>query len=131
MLYRIICVLKLVIIRVNISNFACPLLEVFNSLIFILGNHPSPTSMVRHLGQSFDEGITLTVWITTFLFSTSLSVRESLLQTIGVILLWFIGFHIIAQPPFSLPFLITLSSIERLGSTPYPPPKWIKYHSQS
>ncbi len=34
-------------------------LEVFNSLTFILGN--APTSMVRHLGRRFDEGITLTV----------------------------------------------------------------------
>ncbi len=41
-------------------------LEVFNSLTFILGNPPPPTSMVCHLGWTFDEGITLTVWITTF-----------------------------------------------------------------
>ncbi len=34
------------------------------------------TSMVCHLGQRFDEGITLTVWITTFVFTTSLEVRE-------------------------------------------------------
>ncbi len=40
--------------------------EVFNSLTFILGN--PPTSMVCHLGWRFDEGITLTVWITTFFF---------------------------------------------------------------
>ncbi len=30
------------------------------------GESPPPTSMVRHLGWRFDEGITLTVWITTF-----------------------------------------------------------------
>ncbi len=42
-------------------------LEVFNSLTFILGN-PLPTSMVCYLGWRFDEGITLTVWFTTFFF---------------------------------------------------------------
>ncbi len=46
-------------------------LEVFNSLTFILGN--PPTSMFSHLGRRFDEGITLTVWFTTFfLFRCSL-----------------------------------------------------------
>ncbi len=38
---------------------------------FYSGESPPPTSMVRHLGQRFDEGITLTVWITT-----SLQVRD-------------------------------------------------------
>ncbi len=42
-------------------------LEVFNNLTFIL---------VHHLRRRFDEGITLTVWITTFCFFTSLQVRE-------------------------------------------------------
>ncbi len=51
-------------------------LEVFNSLTFILGNPPTPTSMVRHLRWRFDECITLTVWIITFFFTTSLQVRE-------------------------------------------------------
>ncbi len=46
-------------------------LEVFNNLTFILGNPRPPTSMGRHLGRRFDEGITLAVWITT-----SLQVRE-------------------------------------------------------
>ncbi len=40
--------------------------QVFNSITFILGN--PPTSMVCHLGQKFDDGITLTVWVTPFLF---------------------------------------------------------------
>ncbi len=34
-----------------------------------------PTSMVRHLGQRFDEGITLTVWVTTFFYSFSTGKR--------------------------------------------------------
>ncbi len=46
-------------------------LEVFNNLTFILGN--PPTSMVRHLGWRFDQGITLTVF---FFFTTSLKVGE-------------------------------------------------------
>ncbi len=41
-------------------------LEALNSLTFILGN--PPTSMVCHLGRRVEEGITLTVWITTFFF---------------------------------------------------------------
>ncbi len=44
------------------------------------GIHPTPpTSMVRHLGQRFDEGITLTVWITTF-FCYNMSAGKRALQ---------------------------------------------------
>ncbi len=65
-----------------LDNFRKETLTQQRSIFFGGIQHPdvhsgeSPTYMVGHLGRRFDEGITLTVWITTFFFTTSLHVRE-------------------------------------------------------